>query len=93
MEGNFHAFVFIMTIAAYVYFKNSKKDTEKHKPKKSNLIYVLSVPLILYTGFYFYKSKQVNSNDILDHSSTAPSYIDNDDLLSIPYPISSESSF
>jgi hypothetical protein len=92
MEGNFHAFVFIMTIAAYVYFKNSKKDQDKQQPKKSNLIYVLSVPIILYTGFYFYKSKQQPA--IISNNSSQPqSYIDNEDLLSIPYPMSSESSF
>lgn len=92
MEGNFHAFVFIMTIAAYVYFKNSKKKEDKQKPKKSNLIYVLSVPIILYTGFYFYKSKQITPIPS-NNSTPSHSYIDNDDLLSIPYPISSESSF
>lgn len=92
MEGNFHAFVFIMTIAAYVYFKNSKKEQDKQTPKKSNLIYVLSVPIILYTGFYFYKSKQ-QQTIISNNSSQAQSYVDNEDLLSIPYPMSSESSF
>lgn len=91
MEGNFHAFVFIMTIGAYIYFKNSKKDETTTKNKKSNLIYVLSVPIILYTGFYFYKSR--NSNTIQDNiSNSSISNIENEELLSIPYPVS-ESSF
>jgi hypothetical protein len=90
MEGNFHAFVFIMTLVAYVYFKNSKKE-EKTPNKKSNLIYVLSVPIVLYTGFYFYKSK--NNNTTIQDNISQSSIIDNDELLSIPYPVSSESSF
>lgn len=89
MDTNFHAFVFITTIVFYIILRSYKKKEPEHK-KTSNLIYVLAIPVMLYGGHYFfYKDKQVITNDsqlteISSHTS--------EDLLSIPYPVTSDTS-
>lgn len=88
MDTNFHAFVFITTIVFYIVLRSYKKKEPEHK-KTSNLIYVLAVPIILYGGhYYLYKDKPIaiksDLTEITSHTS--------EDLLSIPYPISSDTS-
>jgi hypothetical protein len=91
MDTNFHAFVFITTIVFYVVLRSYKKSEPETK-KTSNLIYVLSVPIILYGGHYFlYKDKNTSTPTQIQHlQDTEPSL--SGDLLTTPYPISSDSS-
>jgi hypothetical protein len=84
---NFHIFVIVATIAVYIILK-SYKTSDDDNSNKSNLIYVLLTPLILYGGNYFLTNDtELISNNQSINSSTS------EELLSMPYPISSDSSF
>jgi hypothetical protein len=84
---NFHIFVIVATLAVYIILK-SYKTSDDNNSNKSNLIYVLLTPLILYSGNYFLtKDTEVISNNQSTNSSMS------EELLSIPYPVSSDSSF
>lgn len=90
MDTNFHAFVFITTIVFYIILRSYKKKEPEHK-KTSNLIYVLAIPIILYGGHYFFykdkdKSVTLNNSQLTEISSHT-----SEDLLSIPYPVTSDS--
>jgi multisubunit Na+/H+ antiporter MnhB subunit len=88
MDTNFHAFVFIATIVFYIILRSYKKKEPEDK-KTSNLIYVLLVPIILYTGNYFYqKNKQ---NTLSQEQLPSIEHSISDDLLTAPYPVSSDS--
>lgn len=85
--NNFHTLVILFTILTYIYFKTQLQ----RKKGKSNLIYILSVPIILYSGFYYYKytlSDGDNHPNFIEKPSSNNSE-SNSDLLSIPYPQSS----
>lgn len=86
MDTNFHAFVFIATFVVYVILKSYKK-TEPENKKTSNLIYVLFVPLILYGGHYYYNRNTPIPNTITNSHNSSVS----EDLLTTPYPVSSDS--
>lgn len=90
MNINFHIIVFVTTIIVYIFFRVSKDPNEYNK--KSNLIFVLLTPIILYVGNYFYNKQHlhlqeydVNSDIISDNNTSS-------DLLSVPYPQSTTDS-
>jgi hypothetical protein len=85
MDTNFHAFVFIATIVFYIILRSYKKKEPEDK-KHSNLIYVLLVPIILYTGNYFYQKNKQNVLSIQEQPQSI-----SEDLLTTPYPVSSDS--
>ena len=90
MDTNFHAFVFISTIVVYIILRSYKKSESEDK-KTSNLIYVLIVPVILYGGHYYFNK---NTNTIPTPTKDSISQIKEsipDDLLTAPYPVSSDS--
>lgn len=91
MDANFHAFVFISTIVFYVILRSYKKKEPEHK-KTSNLIYVLLVPVILYGGNYFLYKKDNIPLSLNNNVPSSTSSSHSEDLLSIPYPISSDTS-
>jgi hypothetical protein len=84
MDTNFHAFVFISTIVVYIILRSYKKSETEDK-KTSNLIYVLLVPVILYGGHYYFNNK--NTIPIISQIKESMS----DELLTTPYPVSSDS--
>jgi hypothetical protein len=88
MDTNFHAFVFISTIVVYIILRSYKKSETEDK-KTSNLIYVLLVPVILYGGHYYF-NKNPNTIPNKDSISQIKESI-SDDLLTAPYPVSSDS--
>jgi|688.fasta_scaffold260193_2 hypothetical protein len=92
MDTNFHAFVFISTIVVYIILRSYKKSEAEDK-KTSNLIYVLLVPVILYGGhYYYYFNKNTSiSQDLNKDSISQIKESPLDDLLSVPYPVSSDS--
>jgi len=89
MSTNFHIIVLVTTFIVYIYFKLSK-DANEHN-KKSNLIFILLTPVILYTANYFYNKQKLEkiNNDISDISNISDV---SSDLLSIPYPQSTNDS-
>lgn len=104
MDNNYHIFVVITTIIFYIFLSSKKKDANE---SNSNIMYLLYVPAILYGGYYFFYStpKPENlgssvSSDVVPsvkEISIAPisqqMYVPSDDLLSDPYPSSSNSNF
>jgi hypothetical protein len=85
--NNFHIIVILLTIFTYIYLRSYKQTTPSNK---SNLIYILLVPITLYTGYYYYY-KNKNIPVVSDISNTL-SVSNSSDLLSIPYPQSTTSS-
>jgi len=105
MDNNYHIFVVITTIIFYIFLSSKKKDTNETNTD-TNIMYLLYVPAILYGGYYFfYTPKPENlgssvSSDVVPsvkEISIAPiseqMYIPSDDLLSDPYPSSTNSNF
>lgn len=87
---NFHLFVFISTFVFYVIMKMYKISVErqmKSKRKKSNLVYILFVPALLYLCYFMY----IDTNASKKMSQILRNGGDSDDLLSIPYPDSNNS--
>lgn len=85
MDTNFHTLVFIFTLVVYIILRSYKK-LNTDDSKSSNLIYVLLVPVILYSGNYYFNITKLNKKDTLRVSGSM-----SEDLLSIPYPVSSDS--
>lgn len=87
---NFHIFVIVATLAVYIILKSYKSNDESSdNSNKSNLIYVLLTPIILYSGNYFLtKNTELTSTNNPSNNSSI-----SEELLSIPYPVSSYSSF
>lgn len=85
--NNFHTLVILSTILTYIYFKTQLQ----RKKGKSNLIYIISVPIILYSGFYYYKYTLPGDNhpNFIEKPASNTKSESNSDLLSIPYPQSS----
>jgi len=93
---NFHIFVAIITCVFYVFLRiykynlqegETKRQNDKKRKSKSNLLYIFFIPIVLYiTHFLYYKS---NENNITKLSSKEDSLKISEDLLSIPYPESS----
>lgn len=93
---NFHIFVAIITCVFYIFLRMYKSNIlsdenkkDKNKKSKSNFLYILFIPIVLYmTHFLYYKS---NENTITGISKIEkPNSLQiSEDLLSMPYPESS----
>ena len=103
MDNNYHIFVIITTIIIYIFLTSRKRDKNKDN---SDFMYLFYVPIILYCGFYFFyspKSKYIKSDiKSSDISGTNVSHVlhisqpnnfYSEELLSDPYPTSSNSNF
>jgi hypothetical protein len=90
MDTNFHAFVFISTIVVYIILRSYKKSNVEDK-KASNLIYILLVPVILYSGQYYFNKNTNITQNLNKYSISQIKESLSDDLLSAPYPVSSDS--
>jgi heme/copper-type cytochrome/quinol oxidase subunit 2 len=90
---NFHIFVAIITCVFYVFLRiyKSKVQNDNKTKSKSNFIYILFIPIILYITHFLYYNEINNdlqsspAQQIEKHNSLQIS----EDLLSIPYPESS----
>lgn len=89
---NFHIFVLISTCVFYVILRFYKSDIQNEKRKtvggKSNFIYVLFVPVMLYILNFMYKIKEYSSSTSqnLSDNILMTSDMSEQPLLSIPYP-------
>jgi hypothetical protein len=89
---NFHIFVLISTCVFYVILRFYKSDIQNEKRKtvgsKSNFIYVLFVPVMLYILNFMYKIKEYSSgaSQNLSDDIIMTSDMSEQPLLSIPYP-------
>jgi len=94
---NFHIFVLISTCVFYVILRFYKSDivldnhqNEKRKSigSKSNFIYVLFVPVMLYILNFMYKIKEYSSgaSQNLSDNIIMTSDMSEQPLLTIPYP-------
>lgn len=89
---NFHIFVLISTCVFYVILRFYKSDIQNEKRKtvksKSNFIYVLFVPVMLYILNFMYKIKEYSSSasQNLSDNIMMTSDMSEQSLLSIPYP-------
>lgn len=104
---NFHLFVVIVTIIFYIvlrFYKYNVQQENRFDKSKSNFIYVLFVPAILYlTQFMYINKQQISQNSITNDVINSPSPVINsianvgdissDSLLSAPFPESSISTF
>ena len=78
---NFHIFVLIITILFYIVLKYYKYNVEK-KLQKSNLLYLMFIPLVLYlTNYMYIYQENFNSNSIDDSIKSK-----SESLLSMIYP-------
>lgn len=80
---NIHIVVLITSIIFYFYLRN--KTGVIDKPRQSSILYILYVPLIIYTGYYYFG--QGSEIPVLPRVNSHTS----DDLLSEPFPTSSSS--
>lgn len=98
---NFHIFVVISTIVFYIllrFYKYTIQKKQRGSAPKSNLIYVLFVPAILYLAQFMYNfqnGKMTQSKDVLDIvpkntlvGNNMEDFV-SDSLLSTPFPESS----
>lgn len=93
----FHIFVFVTTVIYFLLLKRYKKDITENALSKqkepSNLVYLVFLPIILYTGHLFFNSKLLNTKShntsIIQPTYNAYKPLSSDGLLSIPYPASS----
>lgn len=99
MNNSYHVFVIITTVIVYIFLSSKKND--KDDSKEISIVYLLSTPVILYSGYYFLynpitklEETGFNSNISTKHSVFKNDIINySDDLLSDPYPVSSNSKF
>ena len=111
---NFHIFVAITTFAFYILLKfykysilKNNSNTNKNNTKnKSNFIYILFIPIVIYITRYFfcqYNHNQYNyytaqpqmqaNMSQMQAPMQAPMQVVSDKLLNSPYPVSSSSSY
>lgn len=89
---NFHIFVLISTCVFYIILRFYKSDIQNEKQKKiggkSNFIYVLSIPVMLYILNFMYKVKEYSSgpSQNLSDNIITTSDMSEQPLLTIPYP-------
>jgi hypothetical protein len=90
---NFHMFVLISTVVFYILLKIYKKSINKRNKRKSNLVYVLIVPAIMYLYHFMYIQKDVtHTNNInISVASTSNTPLPSESLLTSPFPESSVS--
>jgi heme/copper-type cytochrome/quinol oxidase subunit 2 len=88
---NFHIFVLVSTCVFYVILRFYKLDIQNEKRKKigkSNFIYVLSIPVMLYILNFMYKVKEYSSGPSQNLSDNILTISDMSEqpLLTMPYP-------
>lgn len=91
MDNNYHIFVIITTILVYIFLSSKKKEN-----KEGFIMYLLYTPMVLYAGYYFFYSPYIKlekTGSNLDISTRQSIINYSDDLLSDPYPVSSNSKF
>lgn len=84
---SYHLFVLTVTLVVYFIMKRyySKKDSENDN-KSSKLIYLLSVPFVMYLYKYFYlKPKDVHITNVTNQINTS-SDVTSEPLLTDLYP-------
>ena len=98
---NFHVFVLIVTIVFYIilrFYKHTVENERRNGKPKSNFIYVLFVPVILYLARFMYISVEgKNTNINTDTGIIVGGGINgigtvgilSESLLSMPFPESS----
>jgi len=80
-----HIYVIVVTLIFYAllkHFKQSCQSLHNKKQQKSNLVYLLFMPIVLYAGYYF---------KIFDSLSFSPQTVQtpkSDSILSASYPAS-----
>lgn len=94
--NNFHVFVLASTLLYYILLRMYKKNVIsqiKENGETSNLIYVLFVPVLLYTTRFLFLKSQIISNNYYGGNSNVPNnYASNysspkvDRYLKTPYP-------
>ena len=87
-------FVIISTIIFYIILRSYKTAEEPNNKKSNKFMYLVLLPVILYTGEYFYSAnKNVTPNLNINIDDTHNIIQDmSEDLLSAPYPASTISS-
>ena len=98
---NFHVFVLIATIVFYIilrFYKHTVENERRNGKPKSNFIYILFVPVILYlTRFMYISVEGKNTNTNTNTGIIAGGGINgignvgilSESLLSMPFPESS----
>lgn len=84
---NFHVFVLVSTIIYYMLLRKYKSNITSNSTvskTNSNFIYVLYVPVLLYTSYYFFIYQKDTS--IMNTMARGNSSIISDNLMSSPYP-------
>lgn len=85
MNINFHAIVIISTIIGYLFIRN---HNVRDKTEKSNLIYVLLIPALLYTGQYLYGGGDTSDGSFIKDITVKNDMVSSNDVLSGLYPAS-----
>lgn len=76
---NFHTFVLISTIIFYIVLRMYKQNIKDKNVSKSNLLYVLFLPFIMYLYHFMYGVPQ--SSTIYDNVQKIPNNINNINTL------------
>lgn len=79
---NFHVFVLLSTLLYYLLLRSYKNSVIADKSKirkKSNLIYLLFLPILMYIFYYLFLKREQKSINITEQMSS-------EDLMSRPYP-------
>lgn len=63
---NFHIFVLISTIIFYVVLRMYKRNVKEQNVGKSNLLYVLFLPFIMYLYHFMYRNSTTNNESGLN---------------------------
>lgn len=95
---NFHTFVLISTIIFYIVLRMYKRNVKEQNVGKSNLLYVLFLPFIMYLYHFMYGNSSTNNESglkIQDNANTLgvaqensifDSIKSSDPLLTSPFP-------
>jgi hypothetical protein len=82
IHPNFHVYVIISTLCFIVLLRTYKSHIEKHKgtkKKSSNFVFVLFIPIVLYTSFYFFSTNT---------SGSVQPQLNSTGTVTAPYPLS-----
>lgn len=100
---NFNIFVLICTVIFYIVLRMYKKNVNEKRNGKSNLLYVLFLPLVMYLCHFMYSSPSTieSTNKIIPTPTQIPvgirensifdSIKSSESLLTSPFPESSVS--
>lgn len=93
---NFHILIGIATVIHYALLRKLlKKSNNDGVSKKNYIIYILFLPILLYTFYYIFKSKQNITESAINLNNTQNVTIKADlnsssSILTMPYPDSSD---